>query len=245
MIESRVEREIQMRESGMKTYEKLAALLLLVSAVAGWFGEMYVPSIMMAGDAASTAAQLTSRIDLFRLGFVAYLVEACSDVVLAWLFYVILKAVNRDVALLSVFFGLVSTALFAMTQLVYFAAPVFLKGSAYLAPFSQDQLAAFSRLFIALYGTMSGITLLFYGIGWLIRGYLTVKSGYLPAWLGTLMLLAGAGFVAKTLTYVLAPAYSPDVLLAPMFLNIVAVALWLGLKGMDRAKFRSAAERTE
>jgi hypothetical protein len=208
--------------------------------IGGFFGEMYVPSLMLTSDAGTTATQLRANNSLFRLGFGAYLIEAVSDIVLAWLFYVLLKTVHRELALLSAFFGLVSTTLFAVTKMFYFAAPMFIRGSKYLTAFPPEQLDAFATLFLSLYGVLSGLTMLFYGIPWIIRGYLTYKSEYLPRPLGILMIVAGAGFVAKTLTYVLVPAYSSDLLLAPMFLNALALAIWMLFRGVNVEKFAKA-----
>jgi hypothetical protein len=125
----------------------------------------------------------------------------------------------------------------------YFAAPMFVRGSKYLTAFPPEQLDAFATLFLSLYGVLSGLTMLFYGIPWIIRGYLTYKSTYLPRTLGVLMTVAGVGFIAKTLTYVLVPAYSSDFLLAPMFLNALAVAIWMLCRGVHRDKFAEAARR--
>src|SRR5215213_2582690 len=229
-----------MISGSVTTYSRAAGVLMFLSIGGGFFGEMYVPSLMMAQDAAATAAQLRSNEALFRLGFAAYLVEAVSDVILAWLFYVLLKPVHRELALLSAFFGLVSTTLFAVTKMFYFAAPMFVRGSKYLTAFPSDQLDAFATLFLALYGALSGLTMLFYGIPWVIRGYLTYRSGYLPRTLGLLMIVAGGGFVIKTLTYVLVPAYSSDIMLVPMFLNALAVALWMLVRGVHQERFAMA-----
>jgi hypothetical protein len=211
--------------------------------VGGFFGEMYVPSLMTTGDAATTAEQLRLNDGLFRLGFAAYLVEAFSDVVLAWLFYVLLKPVHREFALLSAFFGIVSMTLFAVTKMFYFSAPMFLKGSKYLAAFPPEQLEAFASIFLALYAGLSGLFMLFYGTAWIIRGCLTLRSGYLPRVLGALMIAAGLGFVAKNITKVLAPDFSSDYLLAPMFLNVVVLAGWMLLRGVDRDKWNDAVSR--
>lgn len=227
----------------VKTYSRLAGILLVLSIVGGFFGEMYVPSLMLADNATTTATQLRTNDGLFRLGFAAYLVEAVSDIVLAWLFYVLLKPVNRELALLSAFFGLVSTTLFAVTKMFYFAAPMFVRGSKYLAAFTPEQLDALATLFLSLYGVLSGLTMLFYGVPWIIRGYLAYKSVYLPRVLGFLMIAAGIGFVAKTLTYVLVPAYSSDFLLAPMFLNAVAVAIFMLVRGPAEEEFAKAARQ--
>ena len=131
-----------MIETSVTTYSRAVGIFLILTMIGGYFGEMYVPSQIMTGDAAATVAQLRQNEGLFRLGFAAYLVEAFSDIILAWLFYVLLRPVHRDLALLSAFFGLVSMSLFAVTQMFYFSAPVFLKGSKYLAAFSPPQLEA-------------------------------------------------------------------------------------------------------
>jgi hypothetical protein len=225
----------------VKTYSRAVGVFLLVTMFGGWFGEMYVPSVIMTGDAATTAAHLRLNDQLFRLGFAAYLVEAFSDIVLAWLFYVLLRPVHRDLALLSAFFGLVSMSLFAVTQMFYFAAPMFLRGSRYLAAFSPNQLEAFASLFLSLYAGLSGLFMLFYGTAWILRGWLTFRSGYLPRFLGLLMAAAGVGFVAKNLTKVLAPAYSSDLLLAPMLLNAAVLAVWMLVKGVDGGTWNDLA----
>lgn len=234
-----------MIEISVKTYSRAVGIFLIFTMFGGWFGEVQIPSQFMAGDAATTAAQLRLDEDLFRLGFSAYLVEAFSDLVLAWLFYVLLRPVHRDLALLSAFFGIVSMSLFAVTKMFYFSAPMFLKESTYLATFSQDQLETLAKVFLSLYGGLSGLFMLFYGTAWIIRGYLTFRSGYLPWFLGVLMALAGVGFVAKNITKVLAPVYSSEMLLAPMFLNVLVLAGWMLVRGVDRHKWdRAIADRS-
>lgn len=232
-----------MIETSVKTCSRAVGVFLVLTMLAGWFGEIYVPSVMMTGDAAATAARLRLNDGLFRLGFASYLVEAFSDIVLAWLFYVLLKPVHRELALLSAFFGLVSMSLFAVTKMFYFSAPMFLGGSGYLAAFSPHQLDAFASLFLSLYARLSGLTMLFYGAAWLVRGWLAFRSAYLPRLLGLLMAVAGLGFVAKTVALVLAPAYASDLLLAPMFLNTLVLAIWMLAKGVDRGHWHRATGR--
>jgi len=234
-----------MTETSVKTYSRAIGVLVILSMLGGWFGELYVPSIMMTGDAATTPDQLTRNSDLFRGGFAAYLVEAFSDLVLAWLFYLLLRPVHRDLALLSAFFGIVSMSLFAVTKMAYFSAPIFLQDRNYLSVFSHAQLEALASVFLSLYAWLGGLFMLFYGTAWLIRGYLTVRSTYLPSLLGALMILAGAGFFAKNVTKLLAPAYSTDLLLAPMFINFLAIALWMLGKGVNQEEWNRALTRTD
>src|SRR5215470_3440177 len=96
-----------LRALPVQRYAKLAVVFFLLSFIGGGFGEAYVPSkLIVATEAAATVENLRSSEFIFRLGFVGYLVEACSDVTLALIFYVLLKPVHRYGSLLAAFFGL-------------------------------------------------------------------------------------------------------------------------------------------
>src|SRR2546423_1033027 len=126
----------------VQRYARIAGLLFLISLVAGGFGEAYVPSrLIVSGDAAATAANIKKFDFMYRLGFAAFLVESLCDVTLAWIFYALLKPVNRRLSLLAAFFGLMATALFAFAELFYLA-PTLMMGRPYLNTFSPDQLNA-------------------------------------------------------------------------------------------------------
>lgn len=230
----------------VQTYARIAGALLLLSMVAGFFGEVYVPSkLIVSGDANATASNLTAMDSLFRLGFASYLVEALCDVTLTLIFYVLLRPVRRDLALLAAFFGLISTALFAVAELFYFVAPLILGGAEYLKTFSPDQRNALAMLSLKLYGYGSGIFMVFYGVAAVLRGYLIFRSSYLPRILGVLLAFAGAGFITKNFALVLAPKYASDFLLLPMFLAGVSLTVWLLVKGVDLPKWEAKTAALE
>ncbi len=238
-IESR--REPVSAESA-RTWARAAGVLFLVSFAAGGFGEFYAPSrVVVPGDAAATAANVNAFFTLFRLGFAGYLVEAMCDITLSLVFYVLLRPVQRDLSLLAAFFGLVSTAVFAGAELFYFAASVIGGTSASLKAFSADQLNALVLLSLRFYGFGGGIFLAFYGVAWIVRGYLIARSGYLPKVLGFLMALGGLGFVARNFALVLAPASPTSVLLLPMIVSGVLLAFWLLVRGVDAPKWEEKA----
>ena len=61
----------------MQRYARIAGVLLILSLVAGGFGEMVAPmKLMVSSDAAMTAANIRNFQSLFRIGFGAYLIEA-------------------------------------------------------------------------------------------------------------------------------------------------------------------------
>lgn len=235
--------------AAMQRYTRIAGVLFILSLIFGYFGEAYAPGkFIVSGDAAATARNIMSSPVLYRVGFASYLIEALCDIALAWLFYVLLRAVNRDLALLSAFFGLVSTAVYAVSELFYFAALIILRNATQLAAFSPEQLNALALLSLKISGNCGWIFLAFYGVPSVLRGYLIYRSGYFPKFLGVLLLIAGIGFIVKDFLAVLAPAYASDALLLPMFLSLLCLMLWFLFKGIDAQAWerqRHAAQAVE
>ncbi len=226
----------------VRIYARTIGLLLLVSVAAGFLGEFYAPSrVIVSNDAATTARNLTGSALLFRLGFAGYLIEAFCDLTLALMFYLLLKPVQRELALLAAFFGILATALYAVAELFYFAAPLVLRGGDGLTTFTPDQRNALALLSLKLFGLCAGIFMAFYGIATLLRGYLIYRSGFLPRWLGALLALAGAGFIVRNFALVLAPACASDLLIFPMMVAAVALMAWLLVRGVDVAKWEARA----
>lgn len=224
----------------IQTYARVAGVLWLLTMVAGFFGELYVPSrLIVSGDAGATAKNFIAFDSLFRLGFASYLVEAVCDIALSLVMYVLLRPVRRDLALLAAFFGLVSTAVFAVAEFFYFGASLIVGGAEYLKSFSPDQLNALGLLSLKMYGLGGGIFMVFYGLAAFLRGYLIYRSGYLPKALGILLALAGVGFITSNFVLVLSPAHASDVLLLPMFLAGVSLTVWLLLRGVNVQKMGS------
>jgi hypothetical protein len=84
----------------------------------------------------------------------------------------------------------------------------------------------------------------FYGVAWVLRGYLILRSGYLPKFLGVLMTLGGLAFIARNFLLVLAPAYAPSSLLLLMLPGGLSLPIWLLVRGIDVRKWEASAETT-
>ena len=215
---------------------------MLLSIIFGALGEAYIPGVIIArGDAARTAANLLAHPTLFRLGFATYLVEGICDVALSVFFYIILKPVDRNLALLSAFFGIASMVLYAFAESSYYAAGLVVSDSAGMAAFDVAQRSALVLLAFRIFSTVAGLFLSLYGIASMLRGYLIMRSRYLPAWLGVLLIIGGAGFFFRTATLLLAPAFSSALLLVPMSLAGIPLTLWLLLRGLDTSRLVAEA----
>jgi hypothetical protein len=226
--------------TSIQTYARIAGLLFLLSMIGGGFGEFYVPTkLIVAADATATANNIVAFNSLFRWGFAGYLLEAVCDISLAWIMYVLLRPVHKDIALLAAFFGLVSTAVFAIAELFFFGSTFILGGADYLKTFSPAQLNTLGLLSIKFYTYGGMIFLAFYGIATGIRGYLIYRSGYFPKSLGVLLVIAGLGFIAKNVAGVLAPKFPSELFLVVMPFAGVALTLWFLVKGVDVAKWEA------
>ena len=223
----------------VQRYARVAGLLFLVSLVAGGFGEAYAPAkLMVSADPAATVANLKNSDFLYRLGFAAFMIESLCDATLALLMYALLKPVNRELSLLAAFFGLLATSLFAVAELFYIAPTIILKAS-YLNAFSAQQLNSIVLLSLKLYSYGGMIFTAHYGMGWIVRGYLMFRSGYLPKFLGVLMTIGGGGFVVRNFLLILAPAYASDLFLMLMVPGGLILTVWLMIKGVDQSKWNA------
>jgi Domain of unknown function (DUF4386) len=228
--------------TSVQRYARVAGILLLVSLVAGGFGEAYVPAkLIVSSNATATAQNIKAFDSLFRMGFAAYLIEAVCDIALSLILYVLLRPVRRDIALLAAFFGLVGTAVFATSELFYVAPSLLLGGAGYLNTFTPDQLNTLALLSLRLFAYGGAMFTVFYGVAWVLRGYLIFRSGYLPKFLGVLMTLGGFGFIARNFLLALAPAHAPGSLLLLMLPGGVLLPVWLLVKGVDVRKWEMTA----
>ena len=219
----------------LRKYCLLAGIFFLLTIAGGGFGELYVPShLIVSADAAATFRNIPTSHTLFRVGFAAYLIEAVCDIAIAWVFFLLLRPVREDAALLAVFFGLASTITFAFAEFFYFAASFFVGNAKYLSAFTTDQRSAFTYLSLKAYGVGGTLFGVFYGLGWLIRGCLMFRSDYFPKWLGVLVAAGGVGFITQNFLVVLQPAYASDLFVAPMAAAALTMTVWLFAAGLRK-----------
>ena len=219
-------------------YARWIGALYLVTIVAGGWGESHVPNtLLIANDLAGTAQRVASSVGLFRSSFAAYLIEAACDITLNVLLYALLRPVSRNLSLLAACFGLVGTAVFAGGEMLYFAAALPAVDADVARVVSPEARATLTYLCLTIYGYGFGIFAMFYGIAAVVRGYLILRSGYLPRALGAIVIVGGASFILKNFLVVLAPQYDLPYVIVPMFLAMASLTLWLQIKGVDRARW--------
>ena len=224
------------------TYARIGGVLYLIIIALGLFGETFIRDrLIVSGDPTATAANIASMEPLWRFGIAAEFLLLLCAVTLTWIFYVLLRPVSADLALLAVFFNLVSMTLEAVIQLNFVAALFPLGKAAYLKVFTLEQLSVMTQLSARLYSYGFGFSLIFFAGYCLVMGYLIFRSGYLPRALGVLLQIAGLCYLTNSFALLLAPNFESRVfpaILAPAFIGELSLALWLSLKGVDVAKWR-------
>jgi len=218
-------------------YARIGGLLYLILIAAGSWGQLFVRgTIIVAGDATATAHNIMASQPLWRAGIGADLLMHLCDVPVMLVLYVLLKPINRNLALLAVLFNLVQTAVLVVNKMTL-VIPLFLLGNAgYLKAFAPQQLNALAYVSLRAHDHGFGFGLIFFGVVCLIQGYLIRRSGYLPRTLGVLMQVAGACYLLNSFALILAPAFAsllfPAIMLPP-FIAESSLAIWLVVKGVD------------
>src|SRR5438094_3837106 len=193
--------------SSPKLCARIGGALYLIIIVIGLFGEAFVRDrLIVSGNAAATAANVMSHESLWRFHIAAEIFLLICAVALLLILFVLLRPVSGDLALLAVFFNLVSIGIEAATTMYLLEALFPLGNAAYLKAFTPEQLDALASLSLKSHGYGFGVSLLFFGCLCLIVGYLIFKSGYLPKTIGVLMQIAGVCYLTNSFALILSPA---------------------------------------
>jgi Domain of unknown function (DUF4386) len=237
--------------SGMlaRRYARGGGVLYLIIIIAGMHGELFVRgALVVSRDAAATGQNIVASASLWRVGVAGDLVMHLCDVPLMLIFFVLLRPVSANLALLAMLFNLVQTCVLVANKLNLLL-PLFLLGDApYLTAFTAEQRQALAYVSLRVHDHGFGIGLIFFGMTCIILGTLIFRSGYLPKWLGILMQLAGVCYLVNSFALILYPPLAarlfPFILLPP-FVAELSLALWLLAKGVDATAFERATPQNQ
>ena len=233
-------------ETSPQVYARIGGVLYLIIIIIGFCSEFFVrDKLVLSGDVTvtATANNIVTSESLWRISIAGELILLVCAVALTLILYVLLRPVNKNLALLAVFFNLVEFPIEAVSKLCLFAA-LFLSGNAdYLKAFEPHQLHALVRISLKLHDYGFGIDLVFFGFACLVYGYLLFRSDYFPKTLGVLMALAGLSYLANSFTLILAPVYAGTtfLLLVLALIGELSLCLWLIVKGVNVPKWNQRA----
>ena len=182
----------------------LGLLLMAILAPIAHFGVLQ--SLIVPTDAAATVANITESEGSFRFAIAALLVVTFLDLLMAWALYVLLRPVNRTLALLVGWLRLAAAAAFlpALANLLDVAQ---LLGGPDASSLHAAQIQAQVMSSTASFTNGWDIMLAVFGLHLVGVGALVYRSVQFPRILGALVVVAGVGYLADTFTRILVPDF--------------------------------------
>ena len=217
---------------------RMAGFLYLIYMVTHIISDVWRGSFIVIGDAAITVSNIMAHEGLFTITVVGDLLAAALFFLTAWALYVLLKPVNKDLALLFLLLNLGGVAIQCSSDLFLFAIQLLMNGPDYLNVFQVDQLQALAMFFLTLHHNGYWIAQIFFGAWLFPLGYLVFKSGFLPKILGIVLMIHCAGWLMTFLQLFLFPGFEViHYLTYPLgFIAELGLTLWLLIKGVKEQK---------
>jgi hypothetical protein len=157
----------------------------------------------------------------------------------AWALYVLLKPVNKNLALLFLLLNLGGVAVHCFSDLFLIASQLILSGADYLKAFQADQLQALAMLSLNIYKNgFSGIAQIFFSAWLFPLGYLVYKSGTLPRFLGIIVMVECFAWLMFPVQFFFFPrnVVLPYVSSVAGFIGEFSLMLWLLIMGAKDQK---------
>jgi hypothetical protein len=213
---------------------RFAGLLYVLTSIVGFFSMGYVSDkVIVHGNAAATAGNISAHEMLFRFGIAGGVIGQAGFIFVALALYDLLKGVSRRYASLMVMLIVVSVPIAFVNELNSIAAVFLVRGADFLAVLDKTQREALAMLFVKLHGQGFVVAEMFWGLWLFPLGLLVYRSRFLPRFLGVWLGVAGVAWVVLSLTGILLPEYQDkvDKYLQPAIIGEIVFMLWLLIMG--------------
>jgi len=217
---------------------RVAGFFYLLMMVAGGFAAFARKGLIVKGDPTATATAIMAHQSAFVVSFAGEIFVTAFYMIVVALFFRLFKPVNRSVALTAACFGLAACIIQAAATTFMIGPLAVLGHPEYVGAFSVQQLQAIALMLLRIYSQTYGIAIIFFAFYGLFNGYLIYRSTFLPRFIGVLMLIAGAAWLAF-----LSPAFGSANLkyIIPFGIGEGVLTLWLLLKGVDQERWMECA----
>lgn len=217
------------------TAAKIIGIIYPIQMATGIFGEVFVRGQLIArGDPTRTAENIMASEQLFRLSIAGDLITYILVMVLTWAFYVLLRPINRHLALLGAFFRLSELAVLCIATVNSLVVLRLLSGAAYLKTFDPNQLHSLVMLAYHTQGLGMSVGFILLGLGSSIFAYLLLRSDYVPKGLAVLGIFSSLLLALGSLAIIVFPGLGVIGMsyMMPMGLYEVGLGFWLLIKGI-------------
>jgi hypothetical protein len=223
-------------EPAQRSAARFAGVLYLFQMATGVFGQSFVRDrLIVSGNATKTVQNILGAERLFRLSIATDLVTYATVILLIWALYVVLRPVNRNLALLAVLFRLAENAVLCVATVNSLVVPKLLSSVDYLKTFDASQLHSLVMLAFGAQGLGMNVAFILLGLGSTVFAYLLLRSGYIPRVIAAWGIFASLLLAIVTLAIIVFPGLAVLGLtyMMPMGLYEVGLGLWLAIKGIQ------------
>jgi uncharacterized protein DUF4386 len=212
---------------------RLAGSLYLLASVAFIAAGTVRGRVLVPGDGVVSAEHIRASADLFRAGMAIDLISGVLFLLTALALFRLLRAVDDAMAGAMVAFVVMGVAVGFVSALAQYATLTVSTGTTYATALGTAGAGALVELFAEIQRGGLAIDQVFSGLWLLPLGHLVYRSGMFPKWVGVLLLIGGASWIALFLIDLLVPdaARSASVL-AVGTLGEVVFIFWLLVKGV-------------
>jgi len=193
--------------------------------------------LVVPDNAADTAHNIMTHETLFRLNIALNLIYVGTLLVQLAALFVVLKPVNRNLALVAAFFRFVNALMWAVIALDWLGALRFLGNAAYLPVFQADQLQTLARLQLTASFDAYYVGLPFWGLASSVCSYLWFKSRYIPRALAVFGVISSVWCVICGFAFIVFPSFgttiNSNLFDVPLVIFETALGFWLLFKGLS------------
>lgn len=224
----------------VSTQLRIAGFIYLIIIVCGIFSEGFVRSTVIVKDSAEQLIQSVQESELlFRLAFASDLIMVIADILIAILFYHILKSVDQKLSLMATVLRLTQAFLIAINLLNHMAVLIIQNSRTLNEQFTDQQLAGFMHFFLDAHSMGYLVSGVFFGISCMILGRLFFKAEFIPQFFSWVVGIAGLVYVSDSLINFVLPSlagYSEMITWMVAIFAELGFCLWLLFQGLEIKK---------
>jgi hypothetical protein len=222
-------------ETPILVYARVAGLAYIVVIMLGIFSVSFIESnLVVPGNDAATVNNILANELRFRISVASEIMMFVLVVLLSLSLYVILKTVNKNLALLALLWRLGEAIIGGGVTVLSGLMPLLLLHRE--AAFETEQLHALVGLFLNVRNAGLDVVLIFIGMGGTLFCYLFFKSKYVPRILAAWGVLTYLSMLLLAFASILLPNLSETIKMAfyaPGGLFEIIFGLWLLIKGIN------------
>lgn len=220
-----------------KRTARIAGATFLIVFICGIFAEFFVrQEIIISNDIAGTAQNIKNEESLFRLGIASDLMMVLAFFIYGYLLYTLFKSFHKNLSLLLLLSVSISVAILALNTQNQFGMLLLFNDGLGL---TQEQLYGQLQYYEQQHTNGYIIAQLFYGLYLFPLGYMIIKSGMIPKFIGVLLILGCLGDLIASFTHFISPEATSlliDNVTVPADLGEISMCLWLLIMGVKNKK---------